>query len=160
MSSRFLPLAVFAIIAAPAAAATSNFASLDAIDAQVSAFAGGTAVPVDRRLRLAACSAPLALSWQGARRDTVFVHCPDPGGWRLYVPVVGGAPAAETEAPAVLRGEAVTVTVRGDGFTVSQPGEALEPGAVGAWIRVRPGERKDAVRAKIVRPGLVEIPAD
>ncbi|MDE2563875.1 MAG: flagella basal body P-ring formation protein FlgA [Sphingomonadales bacterium] len=155
-----MPLAVIGLAASPALATAPGFASLDAIDAQVSAFAGGMAAPVDRRLKLAVCVAPLVLSWPGARRDTVLVRCPDPGSWRLYVPVVGGVPVAEAEAPAVQRGEAVTVTVRGDGFSVSQPGEALEPGAIGAWIRVRPGDRKDAVRAQVVRPGLVEIPAD
>lgn len=153
------PALVLALAAGPALAAPAGIADLSAIDAQVAAFAGGTAVPVDRRLRLTACAAPLALSWRGARRDTVLVQCPDPGGWRLFVPVVGGTAPGEAAEPVILRGDAVTVTVRGDGFSVSQPGEALEPGAQGAWIRVRAGARKDAIRARVVRPGLVEIPA-
>jgi hypothetical protein len=33
-------------------------------------------MPVDRRLRLAACTAPLALGWYGARRDMVEVALP------------------------------------------------------------------------------------
>jgi acyl dehydratase len=58
----------------------------------------------------------------------------------------------------VLRGEAVTISLAGAGFTVSQPGEALEAGGVGAWIRVKPAAgANQPLRARIVRPGLVEV---
>jgi flagella basal body P-ring formation protein FlgA len=66
----------------------------------------------------------------------------------------------EAAAPAVLRGEAVTVSVTGEGFAVSQPGEAMDSGAVGAWIRVKTSAKSDPVRAQIVRPGLVELPIE
>jgi flagella basal body P-ring formation protein FlgA len=60
----------------------------------------------------------------------------------------------------VLRGEAVTIAVSGDGFTVSQPGEALDPGAVGQWIRVKTAAAgAQPLRARIVRPGLVALAA-
>ncbi|WP_338467680.1 flagella basal body P-ring formation protein FlgA [Novosphingobium sp. ZN18A2] len=163
MNPHVLPLAAAALLAAgPAHAAPGGYADLSAIDAQVATFAGGGTVPVDRRLRLMPCKRPLALSWRGTRRETVVVQCPDPGGWRLFVPVAEGNAAGRRTpaAPAIQRGDAVTVRVSGAGFTVSQPGEALESGAVGAWIRVRPGVRKQPVRARVARPGLVEIPAD
>ncbi len=153
-------LAPLPVLAAP-------LTELAAIDRAVAAFTGqqigvpgGAAQPVDRRLRLAACSAPLALSWYGNAQTSVLVRCPDAGGWRVFVPV--GAPRA-AEAPAaiaVARGEGVTVSVAGDGFTVSQPGEALDAGAVGAWIRVRTAAKADPLRARVVRPGLVELPVD
>ena len=61
----------------------------------------------------------------------------------------------------IVRGDAVTVRVSGDGFAVSQSGEALESGPLGAWIKVR-GTAPDApvLRAKVLRPGLVgmELP--
>ncbi|MEJ5977523.1 flagella basal body P-ring formation protein FlgA [Novosphingobium sp. PS1R-30] len=154
-------------------AAAAGFADLDAIDRQVAAFTGapigapgGAANPVDRRLRLQSCGAPLAVAWNGMRRDSVLVQCP--GGWRIFVQVANatlGAVAAEA-LPAVTRGDAVTIAVQGDGFTVSQPGEALEAGPVGGWIRVRPvssnaaaaAANKDTLRAQIVRPGMVAIP--
>lgn len=136
------------------------------IDSAVAAFTGqqigvpgGAAQPVDRRLRLAGCNAPLALAWYGAAQTSVLVSCPDLGGWRVFVPVR----EARRDAPAaiaVARGEGVTVTVAGDGFSVSQPGEALDAGAVGAWIRVRTSAKGDPLRARIVRPGLVELPLD
>jgi len=41
---------------------------------------------------------------------------------------------------------------------VTQPGEALEGGAVGAWIRVKSASSAaDPLRARIVRPGLVRL---
>lgn len=49
------------------------------------------AAPLDSRLRLADCAAPLAASLPGNRplgaRVSVTVHCPVPGGWTVRVPV-------------------------------------------------------------------------
>ncbi|PEQ14459.1 hypothetical protein B2G71_02375 [Novosphingobium sp. PC22D] len=146
----------------------ASYADLDAIDRAVAGFTGapigetgGATVPVDRRLRLRPCANPLALSWRTQGRESVVVQCPDPGGWRLFVPV--SRPLAGPSAvPAINRGDAISLAVRGDGFTVSQPGEAMESGAVGAWIRVRPaaGGRGggDPMRAQVVRPGLAALP--
>jgi flagella basal body P-ring formation protein FlgA len=151
----------------------AGFADLDAIDRQVAAFTGapigmpgGAVMPVDRRMRLQACGQPLTISWNGVRRDSLRVQCPDTG-WRIFVQLANAtlAVAAAPVPPAVNRGDAVTIAVQGDGFSVSQPGEALEGGPVGAWIRVRPnsaaaaaGARGDTLRAQIIRPGMVAIP--
>jgi flagella basal body P-ring formation protein FlgA len=151
-------------------AAAAPFADLEAIDRQIAQFTGiaigqpgGAGAQVDRRLRLQSCAGPLSFSWRGPTRDTVVVQCPDAGSWKLFVPVAGGGASAQAALPAVNRGDAVTISVRGDGFTVSQPGEALEGGAVGTWIKVRrvsvdakPGAT-DAMRGQVVRPGLVVI---
>lgn len=150
-----------ALTALPAQAQAG--ADLAAIDDAVARFTGaaqgtpgGAAHPVDRRLRLNPCTAPLALGWFGGRQDTVEVACPVAGGWKLYVPLA--ATAAHGGAPAVLRGEGVTIAVRDAGFAVSQPGEALESGALGAWIKVRGlGQNAPIIRARVVRPGLVGI---
>lgn len=159
---RILPLVALAC-AAPALGQSAS-ADLAAIDRAVASFTGapigapgGAAMPVDRRLRLAPCRAPLALGWYGTRRDTVEVSCPVAGGWRIYVPLAGMARSAAA-APLVARGDAVTITVSGDGFAVSQPGEALEAGGEGAWIKVRGVNPKAPVlRARVLRPGLVGI---
>ncbi|MCY1669999.1 flagella basal body P-ring formation protein FlgA [Novosphingobium sp. SL115] len=156
---------------ANAVAQPAGFHDLVAIDAAVAAFTGagigvpgGANLPVDRRLRLAPCYAPLALSWHGTRQDNVLVQCPDPGGWRLFVAVSGNsrqdAAARNTLPPAVARGEAVTIAVEGDGFSVSQAGEAMEPGALGQWIRVRTSVKAVPIRARISRPGLVVVPVE
>lgn len=154
---------ISALVAAPALA-QSGYVDLAAVDRAVDQFTGvpqgapgGAALPIDRRLKLAPCRAALALGWYGARRDTVEVACPMPGGWKLYVPLAGSATGIAA-APLITRGDAVTVTVRGDGFAVSQPGEALESGTEGAWIKVRTlGPNAAVLRAKVLRPGLVGI---
>ena len=147
--------------ASPAFAQT--YAVLGEVDRAVALFTGapqgatgGAAQAVDRRLRLAPCPAEFALAWYGVRREVLEVRCPVAGGWKLYVPIVGGGTGQTTAAPVIMRGDAVTVRVSGDGFAVSQPGEALESGAVGAWIKVR-GPSSDAavLRAKVLRPGVV-----
>jgi flagella basal body P-ring formation protein FlgA len=155
------PLVLLMLAASPAAAAP--FADPAEIDAAVVRFTGlplgspgGPAQGVDRRVKLSACQSPLALGWYGARRDAVLVQCPDTAGWRIFVPVL--VTQALGAQPAVLRGEGVSISIAGEGFTVSQPGEALESGAVGAWIRVKSSNSKtDALRAQVVRPGLVRV---
>lgn len=151
---RSVPLLLTAL--AVPAAAQSPLADLPEIDRAVSAFAGQPALPVDRRLRLARCQAPLALDWFGAARQSVRVACPVPGGWTLYVPLAA-APAG-TQPPLVQRGDAVTITVGGAGFAVSQPGEALEAGAAGAWIKVRGlGPKAPVLRGQVLRPGVIGV---
>lgn len=151
-----------ALLCGATAAQAGSFEDPGAIDGRVAAFLGvdpgqaGTAfVPVDRRLRLSTCNAPLSLGWYGARRESVLVQCPQAGGWKLYVRVLGAStgPAA---MPVVMRGDSVTVTLAGPGFSVSQSGEALEQGAVGQWVRVRVG-KGDEMRAQVLRPGAVGL---
>lgn len=153
-----------------AAAAAGGYADLNAIDREVAGFtgmeigqSGGATTPVDRRLRLRPCASPLALSWRSGTHDSVVVQCQDPGSWRLFVPVrkaVQGAAGPSAE-PLISRGDAISIAVSGEGFTVAQPGEAMEGGAAGAWIRVRPINAKpnaEPMRAQVVRPGLVNLP--
>ncbi|MCX7676590.1 MAG: flagella basal body P-ring formation protein FlgA [Alteraurantiacibacter sp.] len=166
----------------PAIAQGMAFADPAAIDAQVAAFTGapvgapsGARQPVDRRLRMAACPQPLTLAWHGRRADMVRVECPAIPGWQVFVPIntapgssqSGNTPASRA-ANLVERGQVVTIAVEGRGFTVTQQGEALEAGALGEWIRVRPeGSRQNSpraasaqepVRARIAAPDRVVIP--
>ena len=158
-------LALVATLAATPTLAQSAHADLNAIDSAIAQFTGlpqgapgGAAMPVDRRLRLNPCRVPLALGWYGTRRDTVEVSCPVTGGWRLYVPLAVTTQAAAVSAPAVAKGDSVTINVSSEGFAVSQPGEALEGGPQGAWIKVRGlGAGAPVLRARVIRPGLVGI---
>jgi flagella basal body P-ring formation protein FlgA len=138
-----------------------------AIDRDIAAFSGqpigapgGAARPVDRRLRLVACSAPLALSWRGEARASILVECPDAGGWHLFVAVAAGAARQNAAAPVIERGQSVTVALTGVGFSVSQPAEALESGAAGTWIHVRTTAKGEPLQARVVRPGFVEVPVE
>ena len=72
---------------------------------------------------------------------------------------VSGAVGAESAAaaPVVLRGEAVSIAVAGPGFTVARSGEALEPGSLGQWIRVRTAPTAAPMRARVSGPGTVEL---
>jgi flagellar basal body P-ring formation protein FlgA len=140
-----------------------------AIDQAVAAFTGatigtpgGARMATDRRLQLAACAAPLAISWHSPARTAVQVECPGPASWRIFVAVTPAVDASAIAAapPAVKRGDALTIMVRGRGFSVQQPGEAIEGGAVGDWIVVRTSRKAESLRARIERPGLAVIPAN
>ena len=167
LKSALLSLAAGAgiVLSAPLMAQSVPWHSSTAIDRAVAEFtgvstgqAGGARTAVDRRVRLAQCRGPLALTWRNARRDMVLVECPDLGGWRMFVPVQKESSASQAPTkPQVKRGQAVTIAVRGNGFAVSQPGEAMEAGRVGDWIRVKPFRSKETLKAKIVDPGLVEV---
>ena len=160
---RMIPLlaGLAAATAAAAPAAGAGFADPSEIDLAVARFTGapagaegGARLPVDRRLKLARCEAPLALEWYGKDHGSVQVRCPVSGGWRLFVPVATAPEAAAR--PAVGRGETVAIVVQGRGFTLSRQGEALDGGAVDDWIRVRPaGTKVDPIRAKVIEPGKV-----
>lgn len=168
-----LTISAIALILLPASALAQQgqFADPAAIDAEVAAFTGaaigtpgGARHPVDRRLRLASCPQPLALAWHGRGADMVRVECPSGAGWRVFVPVNRGsttAPAAAIQAePQVVveRGQVMTITVEGRGFAVSQQGEALEDGAIGSWIRIRPEGNREVIRAQVRTPQRAVIP--
>lgn len=153
-----------AAMALPAAAIASDFTNLAAIDREIAQFTGaaigtpgGAKQPVDRRLRLSRCSQHLSFDWYGSRGDTVKVECPDPGSWRIFVPVQRTAQVA-ADAPLIKRGDAVSIVAQGRGFSVSRTGEAMDNGTVNDWIRVRPAGGGEPLRGRIMRPGLVVIP--
>lgn len=123
---------------------------------------GGARMASDPRLRLAPCGSPLAVSWHTPARTAVQVECPGPTGWRIFVAITAAQTpnASAATAPGVKRGDALTVMVRGRGFSVQQAGEAMESGGVGEWIFVRTSRKGEAMRARIERPGLAVIPAN
>lgn len=118
---------------------------------------GGARMPADKRLRLSACAGPLATGWHGRAKSIVKVECPGPESWRIFIATKPTQPEAQA-AKVVVRGDPITVLVRGRGFSVQQNAEAMEGGAIGDWIAVRTQARGDAIRARIERPGLAIIP--
>lgn len=162
-----LGLAVLGLLASPLmplAAQGQQFTDPGSIDQAVARFtgaatgdAGGARSQIDRRLRLARCRSPLDLELYGTRKDSVAVSCPDQAGWRIFVPLMKAAPAAATRE-LIGRGDIVSIAIEGPGFSVAQAGEALEGGAAGDWIRVKPPGKTEAIRARVERPGKVVIP--
>lgn len=151
-------LALAAATAAPAQTTSAPYLDPAELDRAVATFAGMPGQPVDRRLRLTPCPQPLAAEWYGAEQRTVQLRCPVRGGWRLFVPLAATGAVAAPEPPAITRGDVVALVVAGDGFAVSQAGEALESGAIGSWIRVRLGSEKPAVvRGRVLGTGKVGI---
>jgi flagella basal body P-ring formation protein FlgA len=111
------------------------------------------------KLPLARCRQPLALDYYGAR-TSIRVICPDPGSWRVFVPLMQPRESAE-RAAVVSRRDLLRVEAGGAGFRVSRSGEALEDGGAGAMIRVRidDGSRQGRViSAEVIEAGRVRVP--
>lgn len=152
------------LLAVPAQAGELH--QLTAIDQQVTIFTGhslgetgGARTNVDRKLKLAQCRMPLALEWYGTQHSAVRVTCPDPSGWRIFVPLIEVATKITT--PVVRRRDALRVEAGGTGFRVARQGEALEDGRVGEVIRIRinDGSRRGRIiAAQVVEPGRARIP--
>lgn len=166
---------LIAALALPLAAhaQSAGYADPAAIDAEVAAFTGavagmpgGARGPVDRRLRMTACSGPLQLAWHGRGASMVRVECNTAAApWRIFVPVNAGGHGAESGRaassplpPAIARGQVLTIMLQGRGFAITQQCEALEEGRVGQWIRVRPEGSREEVRARVDSPARVTIP--
>jgi flagella basal body P-ring formation protein FlgA len=60
---------------------------------------------------------------------------------------------------AVAKGDVVTIEVKGTGFSISQGGQAMEPGAVGSWIRIKTAGKGEVLTCQIMRRGLVSMPS-
>ena len=167
MRQQFLGSIAAAFFATSAMAASPM--DLSIIDRAVADFTGagigqpgGAKLPVDRRLRLDDCQTPLDLQWFGRDQRSVQIACPT-AGWRIYVAVDSRMGAASRFGQShgetiVKRGENVSILVRGNGFTLTRQGSAVEDGAQGEWIKVRVnGKKAEALRAMVIRPGQVGI---
>lgn len=146
---------------------SDDFVDTQDIDRAVQSYTGhpvgarqGAIRPVDRRLRLAICKSGFAMDWYGKGRKTVKVECPEPGGWKIYVPIASAQSGtfAERAVPVVARGDMVSIAVRGPGFSVAHQGQAMEAGSIGDWIRVKLVGNREPLRARIDQPGQVSIP--
>ena len=132
-----------------AVSAATPYQDLDTLDARVALVLGasGTAMPIDRRIKLATCPDEPEISSPSS--GVVSVRCVALG-WRIRVPVSG--PTANSEASAQLlvhRGDTIELVARGAGYSVSSVGTALEEEPAGASIRVA---------AMIARAGVATIP--
>lgn len=151
--------------------ATGGFQDLDSLDRRIAQFTGagigepgGAIHPLDRRLKLRRCGEAVEIAWRRTEQRAVALHCPEPDGWRLYVAIKPAVQANGTAQEAVInRGDSVVITVAGSGFSLTRPAEALESGAVGEWIRIRPASadrrQSEVLRARVMGAGSVTLPA-
>lgn len=133
------------------------FEDLAALDAQLAKASDHRALPVDRRLRLARCPAPITLG--PGQHGTIIVRCSEIG-WQLHVPLAqqGSAGAADTVSPILIqRGESVQVAIKGDEFTLTYQAVATEAGRRGDPVRVKFSPSGKVLVATVSGKGKVEI---
>lgn len=167
-------LALALAVATPAAA--QDFQSTPVLDTVVAQFTGkalgelgGARAPVDKRLKLQACSAP-QLEWRSDAKDAVVVRCMAPA-WRIYVPVNAVpqprvAPVATAQAivapvkaePVIRRGDPITVEAGAPGFSITRDGVAMGDAAPGARLMVKIDEKKPPIQAVALESGRARLP--
>lgn len=138
-------------------AQASQFQDLPELDARVAASLQGVGVPtpIDSRIKLAQCSSPPTIS--APMNGAIAIRCPDKG-WRLAV-LVSGAPQQLQQAQEIIvrRGDAIEILARGEGFTISSSGIAMDEGPAGKSIRVKMPTASSPISATIIRPGVVGV---
>jgi flagellar basal body P-ring formation protein FlgA len=151
---RHLMLAAAAI---PAVADAQSFQTNDDIDAQIAAAlaSGGlNALPVDRRLKMAAC--PERLQIAPPVRRTVAVHCVSLG-WRIYA-LVDDKSVRDPAMPIIIkRGDPVTVDFVAPGFSVTADGVSENDARIGERVRVRVSQKSGPVVGDAIDVGAVRV---
>jgi flagellar basal body P-ring formation protein FlgA len=128
---------------------------LTALDVQLAAASGNSAKPLDKRLRLARCPAPIRID--PAQQGALVVRCQETG-WQLRVALNAVPTGDGTASPTLIqRGESVQVAIRGDDFTLSYPATAMEAGRKGDPVRVKFPSGGKVLVAIVTGHGRVEI---
>jgi flagella basal body P-ring formation protein FlgA len=161
-------LLLLALTATPALA--EPFQNIPALEARVIGALGanigepgGPAAPIDRRLKLAACPANVAID--PPQMGAIALRCPA-AGWRIRVPLArlggmvqqAGYTAPVKADPVVRRGDSVDLVAESVGFSVSVSGVAQEDGAPGTRIRVKTDAKNSIVFAEVIDAGRVRLP--
>lgn len=143
----FAPLALLA-------SASSPFEDLDALDRQIAAIA--PARPIDRRLKLPRCPAPVAIEPFGGRG--LSVRCPAVG-WRIFVPTASITTPSAGPAD-IRRGDVISLQVPGDGFIISTSATALDDARTGQMLRLKIARESAVISAEATGAGQAIIPID
>ena len=125
---------------------------------------GGPLVPIDRRMRLAAC--PIGIQVDPPSAGAVTVRCTT-AGWRLRVPLMrassqtasgGGDGSRPGFASADIRkGDPVQLVAQGASYSISVDATALEDANIGNRIRVSPASKGGTLFAEVVDVGRVRL---
>lgn len=136
-------------------AGSPQLEDLTALDAQLAAASGNSAKPLDKRLRLARCPAPIRID--PAQQGALVVRCPETG-WQLRVAMNASETGNDSARPLLIqRGESVQVAIRGDDFTLSYPATAMDGGRKGDAVRVKFPSGGRVLVATVTGHGRVEI---
>jgi flagellar basal body P-ring formation protein FlgA len=152
---------VLATIFASAAQA-QEFENLTALEERIEAALNQPAQPIDTRVKLPRC--PVAAIIDQPALGAVAVRCPQLG-WRLRVTLaaresiqaVSQTTKEASATPVVKRGDAVEITVTGNGFELFSEGTALQDAKQGETLRVKTPTSPAGVPARATGPGQVEI---
>ena len=158
-------LAGFALCvpAAHAQQASEDWQAIDALTATVASAMGRTATPIDRRIKLQRC--PEQASITAIDAQTLAVRCASLG-WRVRVPMTGGAGAvpgfvaaspARPAAPVIRRGDNVRVSIETESFAINYSAVASEDGRVGDTIALRGDGNRSSLSAVVTGPGRARI---
>ena len=134
--------------------------------AQIAAFTGQP-VALDPRLQPPECTVAIGVRWTSTLHDGVVVTCPAPG-WRLFVPVGRAVPAVlpayaapepqASVAPAVRKGDRVTLAAQGPGFRVTVDAVAETDAIAGARIRLRNRVSGEVIQGLVGDGGEISLP--
>jgi flagellar basal body P-ring formation protein FlgA len=138
----------FVAFALSAPAQAQALEDLSALDARLAEH--GALQPLDRRLRLTRC--PEAVVIDPPTLGAVAVRCVALG-WRIRVPVVQAAAAAQDVL--VKKGDLVDLTYSGEAYSISTTATAVEFGVRGQKVRVTSAVSGKAVSATVTGPGEV-----
>ena len=145
-------LILAAALTATAAHAEPGFQDLTALDRQIAEATGGRAEPIDRRLRLQACTDAISISADGPMPS---VRC-GANGWRIALRVNGGF-AANNAPIAIRRGDEVSITIEGNGFDITGSGIAMDDGREGGTVRVKTSTTGTPVSVRVTGPGTASL---
>jgi flagella basal body P-ring formation protein FlgA len=125
---------------------------------------GGPMTPIDRRMKLAACPAPVQVD--PPAMGAVALRCPQIG-WRIRVPLMQGGsmqamgrssgPMAAMGPMAIKRGDPVQLVADAGSFMVSTEAVAQEDGSIGSRIRVRTDPKNPNIIGQVIDTGIVRV---
>jgi len=173
-----IALPVLALVAFSADAATAQSAlppaqDLDQLERMVVASLGaeigqpgGPMAPIDRRMRLPACSGGIQI--EPPSPGSVTVRCII-SGWRLRVPLMrdgmaatasfSGSAGGYTASPnaAVRKGDPVQLVAQGQSFSISVDATAMEDADIGRRVRVSTAAKGSTIFAEVIDVGKVRL---
>lgn len=146
------------LLAALAAAVMTpgSYQDLDLLDARVASMLGGgrTAVPIDKRIKLAACPDEPEIS--PAQGGALAVRCAALG-WRIRVSLAGASNPGVPAQILIHKGDSIELVADGAGYSASFAATALDDGQEGGVIRVKIPTSISPISATVSRPGVASI---